>query len=82
MLSSLTELPASFAPPDTSSHISKKLEWIDTAKKIIHMEFNQLYAHCGDDIEDDETPVGRTPAAYEVSCEPFHPNYYTNYHAM
>jgi len=38
------------------------------------MEFDQSYAHHGDDIEDDEMPVGGTPAADEVSCEPFHPN--------
>jgi len=49
-------------------------EWIDTAEKIVRMEFDQSYAHHGDDIEDDEMPVGGTPAADEVSCEPFHPN--------
>jgi hypothetical protein len=57
-------------------------EWINTAEKIVRMEFHQLYAYCGDDIEDDETPVGGTPAADEVSCEPFHPNCYINYHSM
>jgi hypothetical protein len=46
------------------------------------MEFDRSYARHGDDIEDDETPVGGTPAADEVSCEPFRPNCYTNYHSM
>ena len=57
-------------------------EWIDTAEKIVHMEFNRSYARHGDDIEDDEMPAGGTPAGDEVSCEPFHPNYYINYHSM
>jgi hypothetical protein len=46
------------------------------------MEFYRLYAHRGDDIEDDEMPAGETPAADEVSCEPFHLNCYINYHSM